>query len=149
VCFIVFKHEFAREKKYTRRSIFAYREEAFGLGSPSCDTKTKERQCGRFIDKALFVDERMTSSMTAPVAMSIPKIYSNYGEHTLIPVTVKMIHSAVSTCNSTCKRFVLGDGCLLHMVKLVGAVRGRYGNTKNITIGVEEGIRLVGVIVWH
>jgi hypothetical protein len=53
----------------------------------------------RFIDDVLFIDERKPSSMTVPVATSIPKMHSNYGEHTLVPVTVKMIHSAVNTCN--------------------------------------------------
>jgi hypothetical protein len=43
----------------------------------------------------------------------------NNGEHTLIPVTTKMIHSAVT---KEFKRFVLKDGCPLHMVKFVGAV---------------------------
>jgi hypothetical protein len=43
----------------------------------------------------------------------------NNGENTLIPVTAKMIHSAVWDS----VRFVLKEGRLLHMVKLVGAVR--------------------------
>ncbi len=80
----------------------------------------------RFIDKALFVYERKPSSVTVPVAMSIPKAHSNYGEHTLIPVTVKMIHSAVSKCN----RFFLRGGSPLHTIKLVGAVRDYHENKK-------------------
>jgi hypothetical protein len=60
-----------------------------------------------------FVDKRKPSSMTAV------KVNLHNGEHTLIPVTVKMIHSAVRDC----ERFVLKDGRLLHVVKLVGAVR--------------------------
>jgi hypothetical protein len=59
-----------------------------------------------------FVDERKPSSMTAV------KGNLHNGEHTLIPVRVKMIHSAVQDC----ERFVLKDGQPLHMVKLVGAV---------------------------
>ncbi len=67
----------------------------------------------RVVNDELFVDERKPSSMTAV------KVYVHNGEHTLIPVTVKMIHSAVRDC----ERFVLKDGGPLHMVKLVGAVR--------------------------
>ncbi len=93
----------------------------------------------RFIDKALFMDDRKLSSMTVPVAMPIPKMHSNHGEHMLFPVTVKLIHSAVSTCN----RFVLRDGRLLHMVKLVGAVRAYHVNMKNIMIDVDDGTGLV------
>jgi hypothetical protein len=44
---------------------------------------------------------------------------SNNGEHTLIPVTAKMIHSAIWDS----ERFVLKDNQPLHMVKLVGALR--------------------------
>ncbi len=43
----------------------------------------------------------------------------NNGDHTLIPVMARMIHSAV--WNS--EQFVLKDGQPLHMVKLFGAVR--------------------------
>jgi hypothetical protein len=93
----------------------------------------------RFIGTVLFVDERNPSSMAVPVVMSIPKMHSNYSEHTLIPVTAKIIHAAVSTCN----RFILRDGCLLHKVKLVGAVRNYHENTKNITVNVEDGTGLV------
>jgi hypothetical protein len=47
----------------------------------------------------------------------------NNGEHTLIPVMEKMIHSAVWDL----ERFVLKDGRPLHMVELVGAVRISVG----------------------
>jgi hypothetical protein len=50
--------------------------------------------------------------------MSSPTSKTDYRQHTLIPVTAKMIHSAVSTFD----RFQLTDGRLLHLVKLVGAV---------------------------
>ncbi len=87
------------------------------------------------IDKVLFLDERKPSSMTVLVATSILKAHSNCGEHMLIPVNAKMIHSAVSTCN----RFVLRPyGCLLHMVMLVDAVRDYHENKKNITINMED-----------
>jgi hypothetical protein len=52
------------------------------------------------VDYKPFVDERKPSSMT-PV-----KVNLHNGEHTLIPVMVKMIHPAVQDC----KRFVLKDG---------------------------------------
>jgi hypothetical protein len=61
----------------------------------------------QFIHDKPFFDERKPSSTT------VEKNYLNNGEHMLIPVTAKMIHSAVYKC----KRFVLKDGRLLHMVK--------------------------------
>jgi hypothetical protein len=51
------------------------------------------------VDYKPFVDERKPSSMTAV------KVNLHNGAHMLIPVTVKMIHSAVQDC----KRFVLKD----------------------------------------
>jgi hypothetical protein len=45
--------------------------------------------------------------------MMVAKAYLNNGEHTLIPVMAKMIHSAVWEC----ERLVLKDGQPLHMVK--------------------------------
>jgi hypothetical protein len=56
-----------------------------------------------------------------------------------------MIHSAVWDL----ERFVLKDGQLLHMVKLVGAVRNFRGNIKHVQIYVEDGTRLVWVILWR
>jgi hypothetical protein len=64
------------------------------------------------------------------------------GEHMLIQVMARMIHSAV--WNS--KRFVLKNGQPLHMVKLVGAVRNFCENIKDVQIHVEDGTRLVRVI---
>ncbi len=72
-----------------------------------------DENANQVIDYKPFVDERKPSSMTAI------KVNLHNGEHTLIPVTVKMIHSTVQDC----ERSVLKDGRLLHMVKLVGAVR--------------------------
>ncbi len=69
----------------------------------------------------------------------------NNGELTLIPVTAKMIHSAIWDS----ERFVLKDGRLLHMVKLVGAVRNFHGNNKHVQINVEDGTGLVQVILWR
>jgi hypothetical protein len=59
----------------------------------------------------------------------------NNGEHMLIPVTAKMIHSAIWDS----ERFILKDGQPLHMVKLVGAVRNFRVNIKHIQIDVEDG----------
>jgi hypothetical protein len=69
----------------------------------------------------------------------------NNGEHTLIPVMARMIHSAV--WNS--KWFVLKDGQPLHMIKLVGAVRNFRENIKHVQIDVEDGTGLVRVILWR
>ncbi len=63
----------------------------------------------------------------------------------LIPVTVKMIHSAVWDS----ERFVLKDGQPLHMVKLVGAIRNFRVNIKHLQIDVEDGTGLVRVILWR
>ena len=77
--------------------------------------------------------------------MTVAKGNFNNGEHTLIPVTAKMIHSAVWEC----KRLVLKDCQPLHMVKFVGAVRYFSVNTKYVQIDVEDGTGLVRVILWR
>jgi hypothetical protein len=68
----------------------------------------------------------------------------NNGEHMLIPVMAKMIHSAVWDS----ERFVLKNGQPLHMVKLVGSVRNSCVNNKHMQIDVEDGTGLVRVILW-
>jgi hypothetical protein len=83
----------------------------------------------RFVDDKPFIDKRKPSSTT------VAKGVSNNGEHTLIPVMAKMIHSAVWDS----ERFVLKVGQPLHMVKLVGAVRNFCVNIKHIQIDVEDG----------
>jgi hypothetical protein len=92
----------------------------------------------QFIDDKPFIDERKPSSMT------VAKGNFNNGEHTLIPVTTKMIHSVVWGL----ERFVLKDSRPLHMVKLLGAVRNFRGDNKHVQINVEDGTRLVRVILW-
>ncbi len=77
--------------------------------------------------------------------MTVAKGVSNNGEHMLIPVMAKMIHSAVWDS----ERFVLKDGRPLHMVKLVGAVRKFRVNIKHVQIDVEDGTGLVWVILWR
>jgi hypothetical protein len=118
--------ELAREKNTQEVASLPIARKHLGLVVPPVTPSPKKGNSGgdRFIEEANFVDERKLSSMACPVAMSIPKMHSNCGEHMLIPVTVKMIHSAVSTCN----RFILRDGRPLHMVKLVGAVRDYHEN---------------------
>ncbi len=92
----------------------------------------------QFVDDKPFIDERKPSRTT------VAKGVLNNGEHTLIPVTAKMIHSAVWEC----KRFILKDDQPLHMVKFVGAVRNFCVNIKYVQIDVEDGTGLVWVILW-
>ncbi len=54
-----------------------------------------------------------------------------------------MIHSAMWEC----KRFVLKDRQLLHMVRLVGAIRNFRVNIKYVRIDVEDGTGLVQIIL--
>ncbi len=77
--------------------------------------------------------------------MMAVKGYLHNGEHTLIPVTVKMIHSAVRDC----ERFVLKDGKPLHMVKLVGAVRNFRVHDKHVQINLDVGTGLLRIIFWR
>ncbi len=98
--------------------------------------KKTDGNANRVINDKLFVDKRKPSSMTAV------KGYLHNGEHMLIPVMVKMIHSAVWDC----ERFVLKDGRPLHMVKLVGAVRNSRVHDKHVQIDLEVGTGLLRVI---
>ncbi len=79
------------------------------------------------------------------MSTTVVKGVSYNGEHMRIPVMAKMIHSALWDS----KRFVLKDGRLLHMVKLVGAVRNFSVNIKHVQINVEDGTVLVQVILWR
>ncbi len=92
-----------------------------------------------------FVDDKPFINKRKPLSMTVAKGVSNNGEHMLIPVTEKMIHSAVWDL----ERFVLKDSQPLHMVKLVGAVRNFCVNIKHIQIDVEDGTGLVRVILWR
>ncbi len=93
----------------------------------------------QFINEEPFINERKPSSTT------VERGVLNNDEHMLIPVTARMIHSAI--WNS--KRFVLKDSQPLHMVKLVGAVRNFRENIKHIQNNVEDGTGLVQVILWR
>jgi replication factor A2 len=77
--------------------------------------------------------------------MTAVKVNLHNGEHTLIPVTVNMIHSAVQDC----ERFVLKDGQPLHMVKLVGAFRNFHVHDKHVQIDLEDGTGLLRVFFWR
>jgi hypothetical protein len=101
--------------------------------------KKKDENSNQVVDDKPFINERKPSSTT------VVKSVLNNGEHTLIPVTAKMIHSAVWNG----ERFVLKDSQPLHMVKLVGAVRNFCVNIKHIQINVEDGTGLVRVILWR
>jgi hypothetical protein len=93
----------------------------------------------QFIDDKPFIDKRK------PLSMTVQRDVLNNGEHTLIPVMARMIHSAV--WNS--ERFILKDGQPLHMVKLVGAVRNFCENITHVQIDVEDGTGLVRAILWR
>ncbi len=93
----------------------------------------------QFVEDEPFIDKRK------PLSMTVAKNVLNNGEHMLIPVTANMIHSAVWDS----ERFVLKDGRLLHMVKLVGAIRNFRVNIKHVQIDVEDGTGLVQVILWR
>jgi hypothetical protein len=47
------------------------------------------------------------------------------------------------------ERFVLKDSQMLHMVKLVGALRNFRVNIIHVQIDVEDGTGLVRVILWR
>jgi hypothetical protein len=79
------------------------------------------------------------------LSTTIAKGVLNNGEHMLILVTAKMIHSALWEC----KRLVLKDNQPLHMVKFVDAVRNFSVNTRYVQINVEDGTGLVWVILWR
>jgi hypothetical protein len=96
-------------------------------------TMAAKGDSNQVINDELFVDKRKPSSMTAV------KSYLHNGEHTLIPVTMKMIDSAVRDC----EWFVLKDGQPIHMVKLVGAVRNFRAHDKHVQIDLEDGTGLL------
>ncbi len=92
-----------------------------------------------------FIDDKPFIDMRKPLSTTVERGVLNNGEHTLFPVTARMIHSAI--WNS--KRFVLKDSQPIYMVKLVGAVRNLRENIKHVQIDVEDGTGLVRVILWR
>ena len=105
----------------------------------SHQVRKNDENSDRVVDDKPFINKRKPSSTT------VVKGVLNNGEHTFIPVMAKIIHSAVWDS----ERFVLKDGQLLHMVKLVGAVRNFCVNIKHVQIDVEDGTGLVRVILWR
>ncbi len=79
-----------------------YLKEAIRFGSIVCLTKSKKNNGdgNQFIDDEPFIDGRKPSSRM------VAKGVLNNGEHMLIPVMAKLIHSAVWECD----RLVLKDG---------------------------------------
>jgi hypothetical protein len=101
--------------------------------------KKNDGDGNQFVDDKPFSDKRKPSSLMVAIGVL------NNGEHTVVPVTAKMIHSSVWKC----KRLVFKDGQPLHMVKFVGAVRNFCVNIKYVQINVEDGMELVRVILWR
>ncbi len=101
--------------------------------------KKKDENSDRVVDDKPFINKRK------PLSTTVVKGVLNNGEHTLIPVTAKMIHSAIWNG----EQFVLKDGRPLHMVKLVGAVRNFCVNIKHVQIDVEDGTEFVRLILWR
>ncbi len=87
----------------------------------------------------------LSSTKGSHQARRLQRAVLTNGEHMLIPVMAKMIHSAIWDS----ERFVLKDGQPLHMVKLVGPVRNFRVNIKHVQIDVEDGTGLVRVILWR
>ncbi len=103
LCFIDFdNNELTGGTTFIQRTIVPYWNDAAGLGSIICHTKSKKNDGNgdQFLDDEPFIDKRKPSSTT------VVKGVLNIGEHTLIPVTAKMIHSSVWDS----KRVVLKDG---------------------------------------
>jgi hypothetical protein len=92
-----------------------------------------------------FVDDKPSIDERKPSSTMVQRGVLNNGEHTLIPVTARMIHSAV--WNS--EQFILKDGQPLHMIKLVGAIRNFRENITHVQIDVEDGTGFVRVILWR
>jgi hypothetical protein len=86
-----------------------------------------------------FVKGKPFINKMKPLSTTVVKGAMNNGEHTLIPLTAKLIHSAVWDL----ERLVLKDGQPPYMVKLVGAVRNFRVNIKHVQIDVEDGTGLV------
>ncbi|KAL7534724.1 hypothetical protein ACHAWF_004933 [Thalassiosira exigua] len=71
----------------------------------------------------------------------------NYDEQTLIPVTIKMVLSALGDPSGGGDLSLL-DGRPLHMVKLVVAVRSHEERSTNVFLDVEDGTGFVQVKCW-
>jgi len=85
-----------------------------------------------------FIDDRKPSA-TLLVRIGDTKTQNK----TLIPVTTKMIHSAVSESN----HFFLKDGRQLHLVKVVGALLHFHQFRDNFVMEIEDGTGRMRVVV--
>jgi hypothetical protein len=110
-----------------------------GVLSNGPSPKKMDGNGDQVVNHKLFINKRKPSSTLAV------KGVLNNGEHMLIPVTAKMIYSAVWNG----ERFVLTDSQPLHMVKLVGAIRNFHVNVKHVQINLKDGTGLVQVILWQ
>jgi hypothetical protein len=118
-CFIYLNNnELAGGTTLIRRTIVLCWKDAIRFGIITCHTKSRKMMetATVLLMMNLFIDKRKSLSMM------VAKGVLNNGEHTLIPVMAKMIHSAVWDS----ERFILKDGRPLHMVKLVGAIRNLF-----------------------
>ena len=118
---------------------------------PAMPSPTKD--CGSkrtFVDNELSSNAWKTSRTTPPTKVTddpfidddrkppsklVPIGDKKIHEQTLIPVTTKMINSAVSEDN----QFVLKDGHPLNLVKVVGAIVHYHEYWNNDVIGIEDG----------
>eukprot|EP00568_Trieres_chinensis_P003459 CAMPEP_0183302654 /NCGR_PEP_ID=MMETSP0160_2-20130417/8366_1 /TAXON_ID=2839 ORGANISM="Odontella Sinensis, Strain Grunow 1884" /NCGR_SAMPLE_ID=MMETSP0160_2 /ASSEMBLY_ACC=CAM_ASM_000250 /LENGTH=285 /DNA_ID=CAMNT_0025465455 /DNA_START=169 /DNA_END=1026 /DNA_ORIENTATION=- len=69
----------------------------------------------------------------------------DYGEQTLVPVTVRMVLNAAKNAEGN---VALTDGRELHQVKIVGAVRGFEEASTKVVFQVEDGTGLIDVNKW-
>jgi hypothetical protein len=88
-------------------------------------------------------DDPFIDDNRKPPSKSVPIGDKKTHEQTLIPVTTKMINSAVSEDN----QFVLKDGRPLHLVKVVGAVVHYHEYWNNDVIGIEDGTGKIRVVL--
>jgi hypothetical protein len=87
------------DKPYINERKLSTTKAANGDSNSGLSPKKTDGNAVQVINDEPFVNKRKPLSMTAV------KVNLHNGEHTLIPVMVKMIHSAVQDC----KRFVLKD----------------------------------------
>jgi len=69
----------------------------------------------------------------------------DYGEQTLVPVTIRMIQSAAKNAEDN---MALQDGRELHQVKIIGAVRSSEDSSTRVQYMVEDGTGLIEVQKW-
>mmetsp|Transcript_36630 Transcript_36630/g.41206 ORF Transcript_36630/g.41206 Transcript_36630/m.41206 type:complete len:289 (-) Transcript_36630:1187-2053(-) len=72
----------------------------------------------------------------------------SYDEQTLIPVTILMAMKCQSDTSGGDGTLVLEDGRPLHMVKIIGAVRGVDCQSTNVQYTIEDGTGCMDVKQW-